>query len=86
MLSMESGVEAQISYLLDNSLIERISSKKLKVKGKGRIYNPSRSPSEMLTKVVGSFYKKQFPKESKPKRRIRNVKETPEGSANISLK
>ena len=83
---MESGAEAQINYLLDNNLIERISSKKSKVKGKGRIYNPSESPSKILTKVVGSLYKKQFPKESKPKRRIRNVKEAPEGSVKISLK
>ena len=83
---MEGGVEAQINYLLNNSIIERISSKKLKVKGKGRIYNPSKSPSKILTKVVGSLYKKQFPNESKPKRRIRNVKEAPEGSVKISLK
>ena len=80
---MESGVEAQIDYLLDNNLIERISSKKLKLKGKGKICNPSKPPSKILTKVVGSFYKKQFPKEPKPKRRIRNVKEAPAGSAKI---
>ena len=68
-------------------MIERISKKKLKIKGKGRIYNPStKPPSKILTKVVGSLYKKQFPKESKPKRRIRNVKEAPAGSAKISLK
>ena len=72
---MESGVEAQINYLLNDDLIERISNKKLKVKGEGRIYNPSKPPSKILTKVVGSLYKKQFPKESKPKRRIRNAKE-----------
>ena len=59
---MESGVEAQISYLLSNDLIERISNKKLKIKGKGRIYNPSKPPSKILTKVVGSLYKRQFPK------------------------
>ena len=64
---MESGVEAQISYLLDNNLIEQISKKKLKIKGKGRIYNPPKPPSKILTKVVGSLYKKQFPQESKPK-------------------
>ena len=53
---MESGVEAQINYLLDNNLIERISSKKLKIKGKGRIYNPSnKPPSKILTKVLGSL-------------------------------
>ena len=67
-LCMESGVEAQIKYLLDNNLIERISSKKLKVKGKEGIYNPAKSPSKILTKVVGSLYKKQFPKEPKTKR------------------
>ena len=84
---MESGVEAQINYLLGNNLIERVSSKKLKIKGEGRIYNPSnKPPSKILTKVVASLYKKQFPKESKPKRRIRNVKEAPAGSAKIPLK
>ena len=83
---MESGVEAQINYLLYNNLIEQISSKKLKIKGKGRIYNPSKPPSKILTKVVGRIYKKQFPKEPKPKRRISKVKDTPAGSAKISLK
>ena len=80
---MESGVGAQINYLLDNNLTERISSKKLKIKGKGRIYNPSKPPSKILTKVVGSLYKKQFPKESKPTRRIRKVKEAAANSANV---
>ena len=59
---MESGVEAQINYLLNNDSIERFSNNELKVKGKGRIYNPSKPPSKILTKVVGSLYKKQFPK------------------------
>ena len=63
---MESGVEAQINYLLNNDLIKRISHKTLNIKGKGRIYNPSKPPSKIITKVVGSLYKKQFPKESKP--------------------
>ena len=67
---MESGVGAQISYLLNNDLIERIPNKKLKIKGKGRIYNPSKPPGKILTKVVGSLYKKQFPKESKPKNEL----------------
>ena len=71
---MESGVEARINYLLDNNLIERISNQKLKIKGKGRLYNPSKAPSKILTKVVGSLYNQQFPNESKPKKRIRNVK------------
>ena len=83
---MERGVEAQINYLLNNNLIERISNKKLKVKGKGRLYNPSKAPSKVLAKVVGSLYKKQFPKESKPKKRIRNVKDKPAGSAEVLLK
>ena len=83
---MESGGEAQISYSLNNNLIERISNKRLKVKGKGRIYNPSKPPSKILTKVVGSLYKKQFPKESEPTRRIRKVKEAPEGSVQVSFK
>ena len=59
---MESGVDAQINYLLNNNLIYRISNKEFKVKGKGRIYNQDKPPSNILTKVVGSLYKKQFPK------------------------
>ena len=57
---MESGVEAQINYLLNHDLIERISKKKLKINGKGRIYNPPKPPSKILTKVVNSLYNKQF--------------------------
>ena len=85
-LCMESGVEAQINHLFNNGLIERISKKKWKIKGKGRIYNPPKPPSKILTKVVGSLYKKRFRKESKPTRRIINVKEAPEGSAKVLLK
>ena len=80
------GVEVQIKYLLDNQLIERISNKKLNINGKGRIYNQDKPPSKILTKAVGSLYKKQFPQESKPKRRIRNVKDKPAGSADVLLK
>ena len=80
------GVEVQIKYLLDNQLIEQISKKKLNINGKGRIYNQDKPPSKVLAKVVGSLYNKQFPQESKPKRRIRNVKDAPEGSTQISLK
>ena len=84
---MENVVETQINYLLNNDLIERISKNKLKIKGKGRIYNPPKPPSKISTKVVGSLYKKQFPsEESKPTRRSRNVKEAPEGSAKVLLK
>ena len=83
---MESGVEAQIHYLLKHGLKERISKKKLTINGKGRIYNQNKPPSKILTKVGNSLYNKQFPKESKPTRRIRKVKEAPEGSAQISLK
>ena len=83
---MVSGVEAQINYLLNNNLIERISKKKLNINGKGRIYNQDKPPSKILTKAVGSLYKKQFPEEPKPTRRIRKVKETPEGSADVLLK
>ena len=53
---MESGVEAQTNYLLNNNLIERISKKKLKINGKGRIYNQDKPPSQILTKVVGSLF------------------------------
>ena len=52
---MESGVEAQIKYLLDNNLKERISKKKLNINGKGKLYNQDKPPSKILTKVVGSF-------------------------------
>ena len=83
---MESGVEAQTNYLLNNNLIERISKKKLNINGKGRIYNQDKPPSKILTKVVGSLYKKQFPKEPKPTRRIRKVKEAAANSANVLLK
>ena len=80
------GVEVQIKYLLDNQLIERISNKKLNINGKGRLYNQDKPPSKILTKAVGSLYKKQFPQESKPKRRIRNVKDKPAGSADVLLR
>ena len=83
---MESGVEAQIKYLLHNNLIEQISKKKLNIKGKGRIYNPPKPPSKIFTKVVGNLYRKQFPQESKPKKRIRKVKDKPAGSADVLLK
>ena len=80
------SVEVQIKYLLDNQLIERISNKKLNTNGKGRLYNQDKPPSKVLAKVVDSLYKKQFPQESKPKKRIRNVKDTPAGSADVLLK
>ena len=83
---MERGVEAQIGYLLDNQLIKRISKNKLSINGKGRLYNQDKPPSKILTKAVGSLYNKQFPQESKPKRRIRNVKDKPAGSADVLLK
>ena len=83
---MESGVEAQTNYLLNHDLIERISKNKLNINGKGRIYNPSKPPIKIFTKVVGSLYKKQFPKEPKPTRRIRKVKEAAANSANVLLK
>ena len=59
---MERGVEAHIGYLLDDQLIRRISKNRLNINGKGRIYNQDKPPSKILTKVVGSLYKKQFPK------------------------
>ena len=83
---MESGVEAQINYLLNNDLIVRISKKQIKINGKGRLYNQNKPPSKILAKVVGSLYKKQVPKEPKPTRRIRNVKYKPAGSVDVLLK
>ena len=83
---MESGVEAQINYLLNNDLTERISNNKLKINGKGRIYNPPKPPSKILAKVVGSLYNKQFLKESKPTGRISNLTDKPAGSADVLLK
>ena len=59
--------------------------KEIKIKGKGRLYNPPKPPSKIIAKVVGSLYNKQFPKESKPKKRIRNVKYKPAGSADVLL-
>ena len=81
---MEVYLNRKVEHLLNNNLIEKISEKKLKMNGKGRIYNQTK-PSKILTKVVGSLYKKQFPKESKPTRRIRKVKEAPPNSANVLL-
>ena len=83
---MERGVEAQIGHFLDNQLIKRISKNKININGKGRSYNQDKPPSNILTKVVDSLYNKQFPQESKPKRRIRNVKDKPAGSADVHLK
>ena len=85
-MSTERGVEAQVNYLLDNQLIKRISKNKLNINGKGRLYNQDKPPSKVLAKVVDSLYKKQFPQESKPKKRIRNVKDKPAGSADVLLK
>ena len=65
----------KFNYLLNNGLIVQISDKKVFIKNKNRIYNPN-NVSKVLTKVVDRLYKKQFPKESKPKRRIRNPKNT----------
>ena len=57
----------------------------ININNKNRIYNPNKL-SKVLTKAVDSLYKKQYPKESKPKRRIRNVKEIPTGSADVLLR
>ena len=83
---MERGVGAQIGYLLGNQLIQRISKNKLNINGKGRIYNQDKPPSKIPTKVVDSLYNKQFPQEPELKRRIRNVKDKPAGSADVLLK
>ena len=84
---MQRGVEAQIAYLLNYELTERISNKGiLNIKDKGRLYNPPKPPSKILTKVAASLYNKQFPKESKPTRRIRNLKVKPEGGADVLIK
>ena len=80
---MEVYLNRKVEHLLNNNLIEQISENKLKINGEGKIYNPSKQPSEILTKVVSSLYNKQFPKEPKPGRRIRNVKETPANSADV---
>ena len=63
-----------------------MSKKKLKINGKGSLYNPSKPPSKILTKFVSSLCNKQFPKESKPTRRIIKVKEAAANSANVLLK
>jgi hypothetical protein len=73
----------KFNYLLNKGLIQQISDKKININNKNRIYNPNKL-SKVLTKAVDSLYKKQFPKE-KPKRRIRNVKEIPAGSADVLL-
>ena len=83
---MEVDLNRKLEHSLNNNLIDNISEKEIKINGKGRIYNPSKPPSKMLTKVVSSLYNKQFPKESKPTRRIRKVKEAPANSADVLLK
>ena len=82
---MEVDLNRKVEYLLNSKLVERISTKKLKINGKGRIYNPTK-PSKILTKVVSSLYNKRLPQEPKPGRRIGNVKEAPANSANVLLK
>mgnify|MGYP003340884199 CR=1 FL=1 len=72
----------KFNYLLNNGLVEQISDKKININNKNRIYNPNKL-SKVLTKAVDSLYKKQYPK--KPKRRFRNVKEIPAGSADVLL-
>ena len=76
--------EEKFNYLLNKGLIVQISDKKININNKNRIYNPNKL-SKVLTKAVDSLYKKQYPKESKPKRRFRNVKEIPAGSADVLL-
>ena len=83
---MEVDLNRKVEHLLNNILIEKISYKKIKINSKGRIYNPSKPPSKILTKVVNSLYNEQCPKESKPTRRIRKVKEAAANSANVLLK
>ena len=65
--------DEKFNYLLNKGLLQQISDKKVNINNKNRIYNPSKL-SKVLTKAVDSLYKKQYPKESKPKRRFRNVK------------
>ena len=62
---MEVNSNRKVEHLLNNSLIEKTLMNKLKINGKGRIYNPSKPPSKILTKVVNSLYNKQFPKRTK---------------------
>ena len=83
---MEVDLNRKVEHLLNNNLTEKIPKKELKINGKGRIYNPPKQPSKILTKVVNSLYNKQFPKEPKPTRRIRKVKDAPPDSAQVSLK
>ena len=71
---MEVDVNRKVKHLLNSNLIEQTSDQKLKINGKGRIYNQNKPPSKILTKAVNSPYNKQFPKEPKPTRRIRKVK------------
>ena len=70
---MEVYLNRKLEHLLNSDLIENMSEKKLTINGKGRSYNPSKPPSEILTKVVSSLYNKQLPKASKPTIRIRKV-------------
>ena len=82
----EVDLNRKVEHLVNSNLIEQISDKQLKVHCKGRVYNQNKPPSKILTKVVNSFYNKQFPRESKPTRRIRKVKEAAANSANVLSK
>ena len=83
---MGVDLHRQVEHLFNNNSIETISQNKLKINGKGRIYNQTKPPSKILTKVVNSLYNKQFTKEPKPTRHIRKVKDAPPDSAQVSLK
>ena len=61
---MGVDLNRNLYHLLNSNLIEKTSEKeKQKINGKGRIYNPSKPPSKILTKVVSSLYNKQLSKE-----------------------
>ena len=53
----------KLEHLLNSNLIEKTSEKEQQnINGKGRIYNPSKPPSKILTQIVSSRFNKQFPK------------------------
>ena len=83
---MEVDLNRKVERLLNNNLIEKTSENKIKINGKGRIYNHNKPPSKIFTKVGKSLYNKQFPKEPKPTRRIRKVKDALPNSTQVSSK
>ena len=71
--------------LVNKGLIQELPGNKISINGKNRRYNPNKI-SKILTKTVNALYRKQYRKENKPERKIRNLKDKPSDSVEILLK